>query len=91
MLRNQLEAGLEPALQAECSREGLCSVTDLKTWIERVKKIDERLAFDRKRYRDIFLEETNLHAAKRPALGNPRIPNAPRTYEPSTTACYNFK
>jgi hypothetical protein len=49
LLHNQLEAGLEPALQAECSREGLCAVTALKDWIEHVKKVDERLTFDRKR------------------------------------------
>jgi predicted S18 family serine protease len=80
MICNQLEAGLEPSLRAECSREDLCAVTDLKDWIERVKKIEEWLTFDRKRYRDIFLEETVLRASKRPALGNSRIPNAPTSY-----------
>src|ERR1700678_3346665 len=80
MIRNQLEAGLEPSLQAECSWEGLCAVTDLKDWIEWVKKIDEQLTFDRKRYRDIFLEETVLCASKRPALGNSRVPKAPTSY-----------
>ena len=78
-LCNQLEAGLEPSLQAECSREGLCAVTTLKEWIERVKKIDERLNFEKKRYREIFAEESNLRASKRPALGSPRIPNAQNT------------
>src|ERR1700678_462697 len=77
MLHNQLEAGLEPALQAECSREGLCAVTALKDWIERVKKVDERLTFYRKRYREIFIEESAIRASKRPALGNSRLPNAP--------------
>src|ERR1700678_3058521 len=48
MIYNQLEAGLEPSLQAECSWEGLYAITELKDWIERVKKIDEQLTFDRK-------------------------------------------
>jgi hypothetical protein len=86
MLRNQLEAGLEPSLQAECSREGLCAITTLKDWIERVKKVDERLASDRKRYRDIFIEESNIRASKRPALGNSRIPNAPTSNSTSSAA-----
>ena len=89
LLRNQLEAGLEPALQAECSREGLCAVTTLKDWIEHVKKVDERLTFDRKRYREIFIEESAIRASKRPALGNSRLPNAPKantsTYTSATS------
>ena len=63
-LRNQLEAGLEVSLQMECACEGLSIVTLLKEWIEHVKKMDEWLEMERKRYREIFTEESNLHAAK---------------------------
>jgi hypothetical protein len=77
MLRNQLEAGLEPSLQAECSRKGLCAITTLKDWIECIKKVDERLTFDRKQYRDIFIEESSIRASKRLALGNSCVPNFP--------------
>src|SRR5271168_4415251 len=94
MLRNQLEAGLEPALQAECSRGGLCAVTALKDWIEHVKKVDERLTFDRKRYREIFIEESAIRASKRPALGNSHLPNAPTantsTYATTTSREKSF-
>src|ERR1700678_1554868 len=94
MLRNQLKARLEPALQAECSREGLCAVTTLKDWIERVKKVDERLTFDRKRYREIFIEESAICASKRPALGNSHLPNAPAantsTYATTTSREKSF-
>jgi hypothetical protein len=72
-----LEAGLEPSLQAECSREGLCGVTTLKDWIKHVKKVDECLTFDRKRYREIFIEEASIRASKHLALGNSHLPNAP--------------
>jgi hypothetical protein len=85
MLRNQLEAGLEPSLQAECSHEGLCAVTTLKDWIEHVKKVDKRLAFnDRKRYREIFIKEASIRASKRPALGNSRCGCATDHTERST-------
>ena len=73
-LRNQLEAGLETGLQSECAREELYKLTTLKEWIERVRKIDEHLAFERKRYREIFTEESNLRASKPPALGTSRGP-----------------
>ena len=74
-LRNQLEAGLEAGLQSECAREELYKLMTLKEWIERVRKIDKCLAFKRKRYREIFTEESNLHASKHPALGTSRVPN----------------
>lgn len=64
MLCNQLEAGLEPSLQAECSCEGLSAITTLKEWIEQVKKIDEHFHFEKKRYREIFAEESNMRALK---------------------------
>ena len=67
---------LEPTLQSECIRNELYKVTTLKEWIEHVRKIDERLTIKRKRYRDIFMEEFNLHTNKYPALGSSRIPNA---------------
>src|ERR1700678_4540383 len=86
MLCNQLEAGLEPSLQAECSREGLCAITTLKDWIEHVEKVDERLAFDRKRYRDIFIKESSICASKHPAVGSSCVPNAPFTNPSSSTS-----
>ena len=43
MLHNQLEAGLEPSLQAECIHENLSTITTLKEWIEQVKKVDKCL------------------------------------------------
>ena len=51
MLHNQLEAGLESLLQAECICEDLSMITSLKEWIEHMKKADEHL---------IFTEESNL-------------------------------
>jgi hypothetical protein len=74
-LRNHLEAHLEPTLQSECIRNKLYKVTTLKEWIEHVRKIDEHLTIEKKRYCDIFMEESNLHANKCPALGFSRIPN----------------
>jgi hypothetical protein len=74
-LRNHLEAHLEPTLQLECIRNELYKVTTLKEWIEHVRKIDERLTIERKQYRDIFMEESNLHANKHPALGSSCISN----------------
>ena len=63
-LRNQLEAGLEPGLRAECAREDVHKVTVLKQWIKRVKKVDEKLSFERRRDRNIFAEEAALRASK---------------------------
>ena len=74
-LHNQLEASLEPTLQTKCVHEGLSTVTLLKEWIECVKNVDEHLQMERKRYSEIFTEESNLHAAKQPALGNSCILN----------------
>jgi hypothetical protein len=86
-LRNHLEAHLELSLQSECSREELYKITILKDWIKRVKKIDERLTVEKKRYREFFNEESNLRASKRPALGISRVPNAPsQTNQPASTS-----
>src|SRR5277367_4221620 len=74
-LRNQLEAGLETSLRAECARDDLYKVTVLKDWMERVKKVDERLNFERKRYREIFMEESALRSAKRPFSSSSRAAN----------------
>ena len=76
-LRNQLEAGLKPSLQSECAREELYKLGTLKEWIERVCKIDERLSVEKKRYHEIFMEESNLRANKHPALGSSRVSNTP--------------
>jgi hypothetical protein len=48
VLRNHLEAYLEPTLQSECIRNKLYKVTTLKAWIEHVRKINERLTIERK-------------------------------------------
>ena len=76
MLHNHLEAHLEPTLQSECIRNELYKVTTLKAWIKHVRKINEWLTIERKQYHDIFVEESNLHANKHPALGPSCIPNA---------------
>jgi hypothetical protein len=47
-LKNQLEAGLKSALQAECANEELYKMTSVKEWIEQVQKIDEHLTSERK-------------------------------------------
>jgi hypothetical protein len=48
----------------------------LKEWIEHVRKIDECLNIERKWYREILAEKSNLHANKPPALGTSHIPNS---------------
>src|SRR5277367_6061247 len=68
-LRNQMEAALHSELRTACSREEIHKITDLKPWIERVKKVDERLESEKKRYREIFAEESS-RSTKRPALSN---------------------
>src|SRR5277367_5933879 len=68
-LRNQMEAALHSELRTACSREEIHKITDLKPWIERVKKVDERLESEKKRYREIFAEESS-RSSKRPALAN---------------------
>ena len=85
-LQNQLEAGLEHGLQAECAREELYKLATLKEWIERVRKIDERLNFEKKRYREIFAEESNLRANKRPALGTSRVTNTNSSQTPASAS-----
>ena len=69
-LRNQLEAALEPSLRVYCSHLKLGKVTVLKDWITAVKEADEKLNDDCKRSREIFREEAERRAAKRPALSN---------------------
>ena len=69
-LRNQLEAALEPSLRLYCSHLKLGKVTVLKDWITAVKEADEKLKDDHKRSREIFREEAERRAAKRPALSN---------------------
>ena len=69
ILCNQMEAGLHVELRTACSRKELHKIKDLKPWIEKVRKIDERLESERKRYREIFAEESS-RANKRPALAN---------------------
>ena len=69
-LRNQLEAALEPSLRLYCSHLKLRKVTVLKDWITAVKEADEKLNNDHKRSREIFKEEAECCAAKRPALSN---------------------
>ena len=85
-LCNQLEAGLKPSLQSECACEELYRITSLKDWIERVRRIDKCLTVKHKRYRDIFVEESNLHATKHPALGTSRIPNTSQNSNQSSSS-----
>src|SRR5271156_5228340 len=86
-LRNQLEAGLEPGLRAECTQEDINKISELKPWMERVKKIDEKLLSEHKRYHEIFVEEANLRGAKRPALANhSHSANTSSTYTSSSSS-----
>ena len=75
-LRNKLKVGLETSLQSEVAWEELYKLPTLKEWIEQIRKIDKCLTTERKRYREIFVEESNLHANKHPALGNSGLPRS---------------
>jgi hypothetical protein len=85
-LRNQLEAGLESALQAKCACEELYKITLLKELIEQVWKIDECLTSKRKQYHEVFVEESNLHVNKRPALGTSRVFNTTHNGQTSSSS-----
>ena len=69
-LHNQLEAALKPSLRLYCVHEKLGKITVLKDWVTAVKEADEKLKDDRKCSREIFREESALHAAKCPTLAN---------------------
>lgn len=74
-LCNLLETSMDSSLQMECTCEELSKIVTLKEWIEQVRKIDEHLRIERKRYCKIFAEESNLRASKHPTLGTSCTPN----------------
>src|SRR5271155_1792175 len=92
LLCNQLEAGLEPGLCAECSQEDINKICELKPWMECVKKIDEKLLSECKRYREIFVEGANLRGTKQLALTNHSCAgNTSSTYSSSSSSLKQYR
>ncbi|KAG1880280.1 hypothetical protein C8R48DRAFT_587911, partial [Suillus tomentosus] len=73
LMRNQLEANMNDDLSADCRHEGVHEEVDLKKWMEKVKRLDE------KRLRTVARQKEAIDAA---LSSRNRQPFAPRTNLP---------